>query len=517
MKQLYLSLFFGIVVLFASCKKDKSNYDYKTNELITVTGIESVYNVISEKDKLVISPIVTSNEAGAEFDYLWGIYETNVQGYAPVLDTIAKTKDLNYTIKQPAKAWVLVYRVTNKKTKYAKYIDIPINIGTEFTRGWYVLKDDGSKSDLDFFLTPSSILPGEAKENVYSMINGQKLNGKARMINFFTNYKSNVSGINANTKTLFITTDQDIAAININTLKQIRNMNTLFFEKPAPIAPSTAFSARNAYYIINAGQLHGITNASTNTGIFGPRLLKDALNTNYQLSNYYFTSQYGDPCVFDELSSTFLTRANSSGTTLTTFTDVPGTAMPAANNNKKALFIGFKSFTYVQTTLSYVTQGFGIFQDKTNPALKILTQLDFDKLKLKLTNDTLKTTDKIYNASMYTLLFGDENMIYFITDNQVWSRNLSNKFEQLQYTPPAGEMVTFIRHKKYTPTTDIPFQYNYVMIGTQAGADYKVRMFSKSSGSLNTAPAFTLSGKGTAKDVLYMSPFVSETTYSNTY
>lgn len=518
MKHVYISLFLGIVLSFASCKKDKSNYDYKPNELITVSGIEPVYNLISEKDKLVITPTVTSSDADAEFDYLWGIYETNVQGSAPVLDTLAKTKDLNYFIKQPAKVWVLVYRVTNKKTKYAKYTSVTINVGTEFTRGWYVLKDDGSRSDLDLFLSSSATVLTGTNENIYSLINGNKLNGKARMLNLLSSYKSDVTGIVANTKALFMVTDKDVSAINVNTMKQIRNMNTLFFEAPSPIAPSSAFCASSAYYLINAGQMYNIGTSGPNTGIFGARKLKDALNTPYYLSNYYFTSTYGDPCLFDDLSSTFVTLANGSGTMLTNMSDVAGTAMPAANNNKKALFLGFKSATYIPAPVfGYTTIGFGVFQDKTNSVLKILTRMDMDKLKLKLTNDTLETSEKIYNASIHTLLDGDENVIYFVTGNQIWSRNLSNKFEQLQYSPPAGEIVTFIRHKKYAVVADAAFNYNYVMIGTQSGTDYKVRMFTKSSGSLNATPALILTGKGIVRDVMYMAPSVTENSYSHTY
>ena len=518
MKHIHISMFLGLIVLFASCKKDNSNYDYKSNEQITVSGIESVYNVVSEKDKLVITPTIESTDADAEFDYMWGIYETNVQGYAPVLDTIAKTKDLNYFIKQPAKAWVLVYRVTNKKTKYAKYTNVTINVGTEFTRGWYVLKDDGTKSDLDLFLSSSATALTEVKENVYSLINGAKLDGKARMINLFSSYKSDVTGIVANTKALFMVSDKDVSAINVNTMKQIRNMNTLFFERPSTIAPNSAFCASSAYYLINAGQVYSIGTNSLNTGVFGGRKLKDALNSPYYISDYYYTGTYGDPCLFDDLNSTFVTLANGSGTTLTNMTDVAGTAMPAVNNNKKALYMGFKSATYIPAPVyGYTTIGFGIFQDKTNAALKILTQMDMDKLKLKLTNDTLKTTDKIYNATMHTLLDADENMIYFVLNNQIWSRNLSNKFEQLQYSPPAGEVVTFIRHKKYAVVADAAFNYNYVMVGTQSGADYKVRMFTKSSGSLSATPALTLTGKGIVRDVMYMSPSVSEYSYSNTY
>lgn len=508
-------LFSGMVLLLASCAKDKSNYDYAPKENISITGLEPNYTVISEKDRLVIDPVVSTTDPDAQLEYLWGIYETNVQGYAPVLDTLAKTKKLDYAVKQPAKGWVLVLRVTNKNTRYAQYFTSGINIVTEFTRGWYVAKDDGVQTDLDLFLTPTSLVPSSVRENVYSFVNGNKIDGKAKIMNFFSSYKSIVTGTLGNTKTLVLVTDKDISAMNINTLKPIRTFNTLFFEPPAVKSPDYAFYGSQAYYVINDGQCHAIYNMSSNDGRFGARKMKDDLNTPYHLSKYFIGSSYSDPYFFDETSSSFLSMSMGYGPVMTAINDETGTTMSAKNNNKTVLFLGFKSATYIPApTYAYNTVGFAVFQDKTNPALKILSELACVTTKIKITNDTLKTTDKIYNATNYTLLNGDENIIYFSVGNQIWSRNLSSKSEILQFTIPAGEELTFIRHKKYTETG---YAYNYVMIGTKSGANYKVRMFNKSSGSLETTPAITLEGKGIVRDVMYMSPTVNESTYGSTY
>jgi hypothetical protein len=518
MKKIYILLFVGIALFLGACKKDKGNYDYTPNEIISVEGMEKSYTTISEKDKLVLDPKVTSTDPNASFEYLWGIYETNVQGSVPVLDTIGRQKALNYLVKQPAKAWVLVLRVTNKNTKYAQYFTANINVVTEFTRGWYVAKDDGINADLDLFLTPTSIQPTEKRENIFSLINGNKLEGKARMMNFFTAYKSTVTGTSANTRALFFNTDKDMVAINISTLKTIRNYNALFIEAPSPKAPATSYIGQSAYYLINDGQMHAIYAFSVNTGQFGARKMKDAANTPYRLSDYFLTSYLTDPYVFDETSSSFLSMSQGYGSVMTAISDDATTKMPANNNNKRVLYMGYKSAVYLPAPdYRYKITGFAIFQDKTDPALKILSEVAPSLTKMKLTNDTLKTTDMIYNASNWTLLDGDENMMYFVVNNQVWSRNLSNKFEQLQYSPPAGEEVTFIRHKKYTASSDAAFNYNYVMIGTKAGSGYKVRMFTKSSGSLDSSPAFTLEGNGIVRDVMYMTPSVAESTYANTY
>jgi len=511
MKNILIASMLGACVFLASCAKDKSNYDYKPHEKITVEGIESSYTKISEAEKLTITPTVSSTDPNAEFEYLWGIYETNVQGYAPVLDTLSKTKNLDYLIKQPAKGWVLVYRVTNKKTGYSAYFTSTINVVTQFTRGWYVAKDDGSKTDLDLFLTPSTIVPSQEgkMEDIYSQINGKKLDGKASLLTFVSAYKSDVTGTLANTRTLFIAAENDISAVNINTLKEIRGYNSLFYDPPAVKAPVAMFMGAQANYVINNGKCHSIYAMSANTGQFGVAKIKDDVATPYYLSKYFLTSWIADPYFFDETSSSFL-MGTGTGAVMTAVVNSTTTKMSANNNNKNLLYMGFKS------GLSPVV-GYAVFQDKTNPGLKILSQINPSKTAFNIVNDTLSASEKLYSATRYMLLDNDESIMYFVVGNEVYSRNLANRFEQLQFTVPAGEEITFIRHRKYTTASDAPFNYNYVMIGTKVGSNYKVRMFTKTSGNLNPTPAFTLEGKGAVRDVIYIAPAISETTYSNSF
>lgn len=506
MKNILIASMLGACVFLASCAKDKGNYDYKPHEKITVEGIESSYTKISEADKLTITPTVSSTDPNAQLEYLWGIYETNVQGYAPVLDTLAKTKNLDYLIKQPAKGWVLVYRVTNKNTGYSSYFTSTINVVTQFTRGWYVAKDDGSKTDLDLFLTPTSIEPEGKMENIYSTVNGKSLEGKANLLTFISSYKSTVTGTLGNTRTLFITTDKDISAANINTLKEIRGYTTLFYDPPAIKAPAAVFMGSAANYLINNGKCHSIYAMSANTGQFGVAKIKDDVGTPYNLSRYFLASYITDPYFFDQTSSSFL-MGTGTGAVMTAVSDATTTKMSANNNNKNMLYMGYKAGPSPLT-------GYAVFQDKTNITLKILSQITPSKTAFSMVNDTLSTSEKLYNATRYMLLDGDENLMYFAVGNDVYSRNLSNRFEQLQFTVPAGEEITFMRHRKYT---EAAYAHNYVMIGTKIGESYKVRMFTKTSGNLNPTPVFTLEGKGIVRDVMYVAPSISEYTYSNSF
>ncbi|WP_164108534.1 MULTISPECIES: PKD-like family lipoprotein [Sphingobacterium] len=494
-----------LVLLFSSCLKDKTNTDFLPHEVITVEGIESSYTKVSEIDRIILDPQVTSTDPNAEFEFMWGIYNSNIAG----LDTLSKSKNLDYLVRKPANSWKLLFRVANKNTGYTKYVTSELSVITQFTRGWYVAKGDAGKTDVDLFFTPSTIVPESKMENVFNTVNGRSLDGNPLIMNFYNNYSVPLDGKRVLIRGLFVVSDKDATVVDINTLKEVRNFNQLFHSAPTKKLPGFVGLGMSAYYFLNDGGLHSVYS----NGEFGVKKIRDNLNTPYRLSNYFLTSWVGgNPILYDEISSSFVS-ADGSGSYLTTIQDAAGTSMPANNNNKKLLFMGLKTF---YSPFS----GFAVLQDKTNPNLKIVSKITETAVggrasTIRLENDTLKTTDKIFNATQYALLDGDENMIYFCTGNEIWSRNLSNGFEQLQYRIPAGEEVTFMRHRKYT--REAPYNFNFIMVGTKVGGNYKVRMFTKTLGNLSSEPKVVLEGKGAVGDVIYISPSVTSTTYNNTY
>jgi len=517
-----LPYFIGVILFFIvfSCAKDKGNYDYKDAEKIEITGLEPSYSVISQKDTLKIFPQVKSNKEG-ELEYRWGIYETNVQGRTEPLDTIARSQALNYFIQKNAATWVLVFIVKNKKTGFTQYKNTSLAVSTLFTRGWYVLKDDGLNSDLDLFFTPKTILADGKMENVYSQTNTKKIEGKGGFLAFASNYKSNVLNPNlfSNTRTLYVATDKDVQAIGINNLKYLRDKESLFLGGSRLVNGVTGiFNGSAALYAINQGQLYNIYAMSANSGQFGGKVMLDANNTNYELSKYMLSNASIDPILFDQLGSSFVTLGNGYGSTLTTYSDMPDNDFSAAKNNQNVLFLGIKNNIYLPAPdYYYKTVGYAILQDKADPSLKSLALVEKNKFALTLKKTVIEPSTKLYQGSFYSLLYEDENLLYFVYNNQVYSRNLSNGFEQLQFATPAGEEITFIKHLKYTEAANTGYSFNYVLVGSKQGGEYKVRMFTKSAGNLNSIPVQTLSGKGNATAIVYISPSTTEYTYPNSY
>lgn len=509
MKNLYQLLFFIFFCFFFSCKKEDARYIYPEKELITVKGLEPNYVKISAVDKIEINPEVSSNKEG-ELEYLWGIYQKNVQLANVNMDTIGRAKELNYLVKEFAEQWVLVLRVTNKKTGYAQYFSSTVMVGTQFTRGWYVLKDENEKTDLDLFLTPSNYKPASKVENVYSTMNGKKLDGKASLIRFNSFYKSETNGKFDNTRSLFLISEKDASVVKVSDLKEIFDLNNLIFGGVSVKKPGLFGMDFLTFFMTNNGQLHSMIGQGYSFGKFGGRKIKGVDDAPYSLSKYHlmFISSY----FFDELSSSFVSSTDRN-LNLVPVVDNPGTQLKANNNNKTLIYMGMKS----RSPLG----GFAIFQDKTDPAQKTLAQVFPITQNFRMTTTNLLPTQKIYNGDNFSLLFEDENMIYFSVGKEVWSRNLSNQFEQLQFTVPTDETITFIRHRKNNGTgAEAPFAYNYVIVGTSTSSgNYKVRMFTKTSGNLSTEPLLILEGKGNPRDVVYVSPGVSTgtTTFPDTF
>jgi hypothetical protein len=501
-----------ICIFLSACYKDHSNSGNLPKEEITVKGIEALYNKTSFLDSFDINPQVSSSSPDAAFEYFWGIYDVpDKDPWNARFDTIAYTRQLKCQVNVRAGKWQLVFCARNTKTGYASFTTASLVVYTRFTRGWYVVKDNGADTDLDLFMTPAAATPTGKIENVINLVNHKQLKGAAGSLTLLTSYKSTATGTNSNTRALFVWSGEDMMALDLNTCSIIRSYDSLFYSAPPERKPVSLLRAWSDYYMINNGRLYSINNTLANTGQFGNAFLRDNDNSVYHLSKYYIASVIILPLLFDETSSSFVS-ATGSGAILTKLSDAAGSQMPSADNNKSLLYLGLKN------SMSF--QGWAIFQDKTDPALKLLTSVKTDPaMTLFLRNDTLAPSSPLYAATTYTLLYGDENLLYCVNANKVWSRNLSNKTERLQYAAPKGEVITFIRHRKYEGKNEAetPYYYNYVIIGTKSGNKYKIRLFNKKNGNMDAVPAVILEGTGSASDILYIAPDVTETSYASGY
>ncbi|MFV0506896.1 MAG: PKD-like family lipoprotein [Bacteroidales bacterium] len=507
-----------VTLLMSSCYKDMGNYDYDETEVISVEGIRQNYKGITMIDSLIITPKVTSTTPDAEFEYFWLMYQEDLTGTVAKVDTLSHTKDIRFLIDQNSPNWRLIFSVRNKNTGLSKLISCTLSVETAYTRGWYVLKDDGANSDLDMFRVKDTITPTSMTPNIYSKINGKNLEGKAKMINYFTSYKTFVDvgedGKAKNTNVLVAMSEKDIAFNYINTLEEVRSFDDFAYEAPAVKDMGyIGFSHyRQMYYTINDGKVHKIAISYPNSGVFTAPIAKDDKYSDYNLSDFALTSRKFR-LFYDETSSSFITHAGGTSATMTPVKAMANSEMATSNTNKEMIYMG------VMDNTSRNTPAVAFMRDK-NDNTKSLARISPLTNNFEISINNLKDIDKeqkLYDATLISTS-QDEAVLYFAVNNELWSRNLSSGLEKLQFSAADGEEITMIRHRKYGAPKEPRYKYNYVIVGTtSASNDYKIYFFQKRAGNLESAPDFIKEGTGRIKDIMFISPNIKEDEYMQGY
>ncbi|RXK80833.1 PKD-like family lipoprotein [Filimonas effusa] len=494
---------FLLLVCFPACLKDMGNYHYQAREQVTVGGIQTLYSVF-RGDSLCIDPQIFSTSPDTAFAYSWSLNK-NIPAEPETMDTISHSRQLCCRVTLGSGVWTLIFSATNTKTLAATTVNLTLLVNTNFSQGWYVLKDNGGSTDIDFFPTPETIVPSGRIEEVLYTVNGQHLDGQAASLALMPSYSTTVNEAYYNTRALMALSENDAVVLDLNNGSIINKYDSLFFEPPVERKLQRVFYSLHSYFLVNNGRLHTLYSRSINTGKFGYQQLLDNRGTAYSLSKFYMTYWSQRPVFFDQRNSCFVT-SEGTATMLTPFLDDAKSAMPACGNNKSLLYLGLKA------AVPY--EGCAVFSDKTNPELKIITSMRLSGMsQLLLTNDTLTPSSAVYHASLFAMLMGEESLLYFVKDHELWNRSLLSKQESRQYSFPTGEEPLFIQHRKYTGTTNYTkLSHNFIIAASAKDNVYTIRMFGKSAGNILPMPAVTLQGKGRPVDVIFVSPDITLTT-----
>lgn len=517
----YLIAFLILTFAVSSCLDDKGNYNYSESEIITVGNIKSSYSVISRGEQnLVIKPDVTASFEDAQLTYKWSVYERNAGGYVPKFIEIATTKDLDYEVELDTKNWVLAFEVTNEKTGYSVKNIMPLSVGTEYTKGWYVLKDDGVNSDLDMFQVGESYVVEDnaPKENLFMKVNERNLKGKALKLSYLTQYKSmSPSGLYVNTKTLLATSENDIFAASINDLTLLNDYSTIMFS-PNPDPKPMGVIGTTMQYLLSNGKLHSISANSQNIGKFGFAKQFDEEGSDYQLSPYVSSFTNSSLIAFDNLSSSFV--KGSYLPILTIQGEDATSELPIKNNNHTCLYMELYKKVYDPAIYRYDYYAYGVFEEKDTKE-RMIGYIFIHDSKFKVTKIPVKQTDKANVASLFTIS-KDEDILYFAAEGKVYSRDISissegnSGVEKIEFEVPAGEEIVLLRHLKkplysHTSEDEKPYCHNLIAVGTNCGGEYKVRMFEKVAGHFKpSTPLFEMKGKGNLGDVKFILPSLYE-------
>ena len=486
MKQLYIISFLLFLIGFYGCYDDEGNYDYTEVFEIRIDSMKASYTLYTLVDTLRISPEVSP--ADAEYDFHWGVYQTNVQGYAPTLDTIATTRYLVYPMTLDPGSYKIVCMATERNTGITEIKEVPLTVTTALSEGWYVLRTKDDCTDLDLFSTEKGKI-----ENIIATNNeGRNLKGEARAIEFSYNYKAwdEINERYVNTNSIFALAKEEAVVIRTSNGEIIRDIDDLFYERPAVANFQNICSQSTELYLMNDGKAHYIYNMSSNSGRFGV-----ALPGNYQLYPNW-TYGFRQPLCFDKTSDSFV-AINAMSSSVVNFKEkgaVDSLTYPRVSNlDADLLYIGpgpsnsgwaLLKKRQTDTCLMYNLEVNNAYSPYNNPAKKCDTLID---------NNSLKLLQADFRASSQ-----NNNIIYFSQGHTVYSCNIDAGYqEKSQVILSDSENITYMRHLKYSTVI------NKLAVATFDGSRYKVYLYNIQAGNLQADPEI-LEGEGKVGALIYI-------------
>lgn len=439
----------ALAVLLTACVQDKGNYDYLTpDELqpVEISGIEERYNTTILQPCRITPTVKVPDEE--DYEYCWYMYSTAAQRR----DTVGMEKALDFVVTQPSGEYQLVLQVKNIHTGVCSWKKSRMIVASEFSRGWYVTKDNGGVTDLDWIKPDGTVVP-----NVLAMTNGEGVPGRPNRTtflgsryNFDVRNEDGTTTLVTNQGVFFVMSQSDMRIYHQEDLRLIRTFDDAFVYEPEVAAPqnlyvSTFFGA----WLVNDGRVSSLSLfTSPSYGRFGYPKMGE-----YRASRYIMPEILGQNFViFDELTSSFMygrvgggsmTRFNRDETLVTPYQP----AKEGADMDCDLIFMQYRP-----TSVFTANDGFGLMKQKnTENYYSFVMRADAaaDGTKLFREFNAVPEGCGVGKGKVFSPHNNNSTLYYSTGDNVLKSYNMSNHSEADLFTFPQGEQVAFISHIAY--------------------------------------------------------------------
>lgn len=487
MKKIYILAAGLLLLLAAACKKDDSTGATGPIAQLKVSGLKDTFNVFTHQDFLKANPVVENEN---DFDYYWTLASIAfIPGQGAVkFDTLARTKDLNYEVLQDPGAYYLVFNAKEKRTGIVRQVVKVVNITTLTLNGWYLLKEHGGKTDMDFIHSAGRI------DNWIASFNGGKsLDGNAVKMAFTPSFRTTpTSGVYFPTFTVLSTNDAAIYRVDNGAM--VMNFDNMFFTKPAIRKPQSLIQPVSSQYLflINDGRAYN--------------MYKGTLFANLPVN---FNNQ-----VYDNISP--ITAVGAMGLcwnrrTKSVFCIDNGSAVELKANGAQLQ----KMNADLQWMAGYAggrSVAMMLFRNPQDTGYLIKANVSFPTLysgsgAMVMIADTLKPEHSLMSASVIGGNY-DVDLLYYAVGDRIYMADAASMTETLLFTLPAGETVTAIQHIRFPEALGNPpaaAVVNNVAIATYKDGRYKVYLHPISgTGTISALPQANFEGEGRVSSVVYM-------------
>ena len=501
---------FGVLLVFTagllcSCIDDKGSYDYQGIETlypIEISGLKDTTLIVLSEVTLV--PDVKGLDESKEYEYTWYTYPGENTVGSPKRDTLGTAKELTFTMNYPSGVpYVLVYEIRDKATGYTVNEKIKIQGKSEFSTGWFILKDEDDETDLDFVS-----LEGKLNSDIFSKATGERMKGTAvKMLYQNGRYYHQVENedgtvtLKSNLKVFHILSSKDARVVNPEDMLVYKKYKDMFYQAPAEPNPQNILLPRSDLFLVDNGRVQSIIGMGGNVGKFSYQKLGDAkldagvigdyndalLAFSHETNSFVYLPRYGNEFEYffehEEEGKVSPTRMNAELIRL----------FPRKDNADRG-----------------AAKGWALMKSIEGPQEYYLADLSFNAAKYPFADfDTISPTREFLHADVYGNHF--LNSVYFAKGNVLsyYQKNDSdeNSTEKTNIWPHFGTNETISYIAQMASSAYIENPWNYLVVLTNSPDGWRMYRFTLKGDGVNpeidqlVEPVFQ--GKGNARYVMF--------------
>ncbi|MCF0172265.1 MAG: hypothetical protein HUJ91_00775 [Bacteroidales bacterium] len=468
------------------CYADKGNYDYDEVTPITIEGIEEAYSVYSYEETLEIVPTIKgANES--EMEYKWVLWsETSNSEEENVIST---ERNLSYPVNDAPGSYYLFYEVLHKPTGLTRSTSAKLTFVTRFSRGWYVLKEESGNTELDLYTSE-----GEINGGLLTKVLKAPLEGKPISLSLMPDYSyiDRATDEISYNNCLALVSDQNIWMISANAMTMVYDKSDLFYEE---IPGINFYNTSRVYFgqvvLTDQGCFYTMSAPpySLGSGKMGLPEGAGASRFDYYSQTltalvYYSNETHSlQSCDYNGYAHDFLSAEAN---------DIPGECLMLSNY-----------YNSVNGEYAYL-----LMKENGNIVLYVFDTGKTQKYNAPLVKKhVFDASSKIYSASSYTANRGAVRFLYYTVGDKLYSFDIETLTEK-DITPAgvSGENFVYVSHRKWSYASDAGNTFEYLVLASQKGDNYTVRMYGLLGGTPDGSAKIEFSGTGKFADIEYLSP-----------
>lgn len=476
--------------VFSSCYSDDSSLgDPSSVQSIEITDIPAQSVISYVGNILSITPEITTDYPESDLQYTWYLYVANSFDGAGFRDMeIGHERTLNYEVNLASGAYVIVLEVKSLTTGYARYTRTSLNVSTEFSNGFYILKEvDGGQTELDM------VSDNGLSSNLITKVSGEPMRGTpvSLAVMYMQQY------VNPDTKEMGVSnmlnifTTADYRAYRTEDMQQTFDHSTICYAGEAN---------DDVYYNISNGANYGFL--MSKKGISSKRM---------QGANILSTGKFSLPAIDDEVTK-HIQMLSCGRMGMAYWSNLKHGIRRTDNNCSYATDVTSDPTGQEQCLASGINRIGGVetiwflSEDKSAGKRYLYRITGMGALTEK---KELSASLHLSKASVVAACGGSASYIYSVDNGKLYAYGWANDTEVEVALLGVTESIDFVTNQWFWVAGfgDTSYNFDNLIVGVHSGSNYKLYFFDSLVGGIPTKEAYhTASGTGRVKCIRRVTP-----------